>query len=95
MLVTAAGLPGIGSPALKASAEQLAYVKQKADKIVHIFDFFVNGHWHFQNERIEQATSLLSKFEYEEFNCDTLRIEWDDYLLRYTTGMAIWALNED
>ena len=95
LLVSATSLPLVGNPKLHKAAQQLAAIKAKSNSVLDIFDFFVNGEWHYVNERIYQATELLSPAEYEEFNCETKRINWFPYLQNYAKGMAIWALMED
>ena len=70
-------------------------VKDKTDSAVEIMDFFINGDWHYENSRIQEAYKLMSPEEAEEFDCDCRAIDWPSYLHNYIKGLAIWALNED
>ena len=47
------------------------------------------------NERIYQASDLLSPEEFDEFCCETKNIHWEPFLKNYVKGMGIWALMED
>ena len=63
--------------------------------MIGIFDFFINGNWHYENKNIYKVMDMLSPEELKEFNCDCRDIEWNSYLINYTIGMGIWCRKED
>jgi hypothetical protein len=47
-----ANLPKVGNPAVLEKVKQLKTVYQKVDDTLGIFEFFMEGDWHFVNKRI-------------------------------------------
>ena len=80
---------------MQKNAEMLKKIYQKTDDTLGIFNFFIEGDWHFLNKRIYKLFDRMSPEEREEFNVDCKNYDWFTYTLNYMKGMSIWALKED
>jgi len=60
-----------------------------------IFDFFISGNWHYENKNIYQLLAQMSKEEQKEFECDCRKVDWDELMVNYVKGMAIYVLKEE
>lgn len=72
----------------------LKKIYQKTDDTLEIFNFFIQGDWHYLNNRIYTLIDKMSPEERAEFNCDC-QYDWFTYTKNYIKGLSIWALKED
>ena len=91
----ASKMPYIGTKGLKKNVQLLHMLDKRLDGMIDIFDFFINGNWHYENKNIYKVMETMSAEELKEFTCDCRLIEWSSYLINYTLGMGIWVLKED
>ena len=91
----ASNMPYIGTTGLKKNVKLLQMLDKRLDGMIDIFDFFINGNWHYENKNIYKIMEMMSVEELREFTCDCRLIEWKNYLINYTIGMGIWVLKED
>ena len=47
-----AKLPIVGTPALKSAADKLKKMSVKINGMIEVFDFFMRGDWHFENQKV-------------------------------------------
>lgn len=63
--------------------------------MINIFDFFINGVWLFENQKIFQPLALMSPEDKCEFQCDPSSFKWGPLLGGYINGILINVLKED
>ena len=80
---------------MRKQVNDLKKVKGRVDGMKDVFDFFINGNWHYENKQIYHVINKLSPEERLEFACDCRQLDWPKFLLNYIEGLAIWVLNED
>lgn len=88
-------LPIVGTPALRSAATKLKKMSTKINGMIHVFDFFMRGDWHYENQKIYKLIDMMSPEERVEFHCDSKGFEWGPYLEDYLKGMVIFVLKED
>ena len=74
---------------------QLQKIEKARDDLMHLFRFFIQGNWTFQNENIYKVMKAMSPEESMEFNSDSASFEWMPFIKNYMKGLAIYALKED
>jgi hypothetical protein len=95
MMTFLSKIPVVGTPALSNAANKLKKMSVKINGMIEVFDFFIRGDWHFENQKVYQLINLMSADERKEFHCDSKGFEWPPYLEDYLKGMMIFVLKED
>ena len=74
---------------------QLKKIEKARDDLMHLFRFFIRGNWEFKNENLYKVMACMSQEEVQEFNADATSFEWMPFIVKYMSGLSIYALKED
>ena len=88
-------VPIFRSEKMKLLMLQLQKIEKARDDLMHLFRYFIQGNWTFENENIYRVMNCMSAEESDEFNADSNSFEWMPFIHNYMKGLAIYALKED
>ena len=85
----------LGNPKLKKNSKLLLGAVSKIDFLTDSFKFFVTQEWIFDCNRTIDLQNEMSPADWEIFNFDLRKLEWETFLYNYLYGIQKFIIGDD
>lgn len=92
LLEKLAKVPGIGTAAIKKTAEKGRLMTSKAWETGVLFDHFTTNSWIYESVQVDEIQKLMTPEEREVFFIDAKLIDWHQAIQSYVHGIQRFCL---